>query len=110
VSIPKVAWYKERQVKDISLGSMLILVLVKAITFNLNRLQDEFLLSNCIAVLLNLSPHTVNLHSYVSSRLVSVTVSCFKRYAALVKENNGQVEQEGDMSTMQGMHGEVSIC
>lgn len=108
VSVPKVNWYKERSMKDVSLGSMIVLVLIKAITFNLNRLQDEFLLSNCIAVMLNLSPHIVDLHPYVASRLVSVTASCFKRYSALVEENNGQVEQEGDLSSMLGMHGEVS--
>ena len=107
--VPKVKWYKERQIKDVSLGSMVILVMIKAITFNLNRLQDEFSLSNCIAILLNLSPHIVDLHPYVASRLVSVTVSCFKRYSTLVKENNGEVEREGDMSSLIGMHGEVSF-
>ena len=108
-TISKVTWYKERQMKEVSLGSMIIVVLLKAITFNLNRLQDEFLLSNCIAVLLNLSPHIVDIHPYVSSRLVSVTVSCFKRYAVLVDENNGQIECDGDMSSPLGMHGEVGI-
>ncbi|KAL3801110.1 hypothetical protein HJC23_002403 [Cyclotella cryptica] len=107
VSIPKVKWYKERHVKEVSLGSMIILVLIKAITFNLNRLQDEFLLSNCCAVLLNLSPHIVNIHAYVASRLVSVTVSCFKRYATLLSENNGEAEVEGDLSSPLGMHGET---
>ena len=107
-SVSKVTWYKERQIKEVSLGSMIIVVLLKAITFNLNRLQDEFLLSNCIAVLLNLSPHIVDIHPYVSSRLVSVTVSCFKRYAALVEENNGEIECDGDLSSPLGMHGEVS--
>jgi hypothetical protein len=107
VSIPKVKWYKEKQVKEVSLGSMIVLVLIKAVTFNLNRLQDEFLLSNCIAVLLNLSPHIIDLHSYVATRLVSVTVSCFRRYVTLVSDNNGEVESEGDMSSLLGMHGEV---
>ena len=109
VRVAKVKWHKERQIKDVSLGSMIILVIIKAITFNLNRLQDEFSLSNCIAILLNLSPHTVDLHPYVASRLISVTTSCFKRYSTLVKENNGEVEREGDMSSLIGMHGEVSF-
>lgn len=107
VLISKVKWYKERHVKEASLGSMIILVMIKAITFNINHLQDEFLLSNCIAVLLNLSPHIVNLHAYVASRLVSVTVSAFKRYVTLVAANNAETEVEGDMSTPLGMHGEV---
>lgn len=107
VNISGVKWYKERQIKEASLGSMLVLVLLRAISFNLNRLRDEFLLSNCCAVLLNLSPHIVDLNGYASTRLVSVTTSCFKRYSALVAENGGEVEEEGDMSTLLGMHGEV---
>ncbi|KAL7543130.1 hypothetical protein ACHAXR_012428 [Thalassiosira sp. AJA248-18] len=107
VSIQTVKWYKERQIKEASLGSMILLVLLRAITFNLNRLQDGFLLSNCCAVLLNLSPHISDLHEYVAHRLVSVTTSCFKRYATLLDENRGQTEVEGDLSTALGMHGET---
>jgi hypothetical protein len=107
VSIPSVKWYKERQIKAISLGSMIVVVLLRVVSFNLNLLQDEFLLSNCIAVLLNLSPHIAQLHKYVATRLVSVTTSCFKRYVALLDENGGIPEEEGDLSTPLGMHGET---
>ena len=108
VSIPAVKWYKERQIKAISLGSMILVVLLRVITFNLNMLHDEFLLSNCIAVLLNLSPHIVQLHKYVATRITFVTISCFKRYLALLAENGGIPEEEGDLSSPLGMHGEVS--
>lgn len=108
VSIPSVQWYKERQIKAISLGSMILVVLLRVITFNLNMLHDEFLLSNCIAVLLNLSPHIVHLHKYVATRITFVTTSCFKRYLALLSENGGIPEEEGDLSSSLGMHGEVS--
>lgn len=108
VSIPEVKWYKERQIKSISLGSMILVVLLRVITFNLNMLHDEFLLSNCIAVLLNLSPHIVQLHKYVATRITFVTVSCFKRYLVLLAENGGIPEEEGDLSSTLGMHGEVS--
>jgi len=107
VSIPSVQWYKERQIKAISLGSMILVVLLRVITFNLNMLHDEFLLSNCIAVLLNLSPHIVQLHKYVATRITFVTTSCFKRYLTLLAENGGVPEEEGDMSSSLGMHGEV---
>lgn len=107
VSIPSVKWYKEVRIKSISLGSMIVVVLLRVVSFNLNLLQDEFLLSNCIAVLLNLSPHTVQLHKYVATRIVSVTTSCFKRYVALLDENGGIPEEEGDLSTPLGMHGET---
>ena len=110
VSIPEVKWYKERQIKSISLGSMILVVLFQVITFNLNILHDEFLLSNCIAVLLNLSPHIVQLHKYVATRITFVTISCFKRYLVLLAENGGTPEEEGDLSSPLGMHGEVSQC
>jgi hypothetical protein len=108
VSIPSVKWYKERQIKTISLGSMILVVLLRVVAFNLNLLHDEFLLSNSIAVLLNLSPHIVQLHKYVATRIVSLTTSCFKRYLALLDENGGILEEEGDLSSTLGMHGEVS--
>ena len=108
VSAPALKWYKERKLKEASLGSMILLVLLRAITFNLNQLQDAFLLSNCCAVLLNLSPHIIDLNDYFSNRLVSVTTSCFKRYTALVAENGGIEPEEGDLSTLLGMYGEVS--
>ena len=110
VRVPKsaVKWYKELH-KEVSLGSMILLVLLRSISFNLNRLHDEFLLSNTCAVLLNLSPHIVDLNDYyVASRLISVTTSCFKRYVILLAENGGEPEFEGDVSSLLGMHGEVS--
>jgi hypothetical protein len=103
-----VVWYKERHIKEASLGNIILLVVLRAISFNLNRLHDEFLLSNCCAVLLNLSPHTLIQDYYVATRLISVTTSCFKRYSALLAENHGEPEMEGDLSTLLGMHGEVS--
>ena len=110
VTVPNssVKWYKEKKIKDASLGSMILLVLLRATSFNLNRLQDAFLLSNCAAVLLNLSPHAVNLNDYVATRLISVTTSCFKRYATLLAQNGGEAEIEGDLTSLLGMHGEVS--
>lgn len=107
VSMKAVVWYKERHIKEASLGSMILLVLLRAISFNLNRLHDEFLLSNCCAALLNLSPHTLIQDYYVATRLISVTTSCFKRYATLLAENRGEPEIEGDLSTSLGLHGEV---
>ena len=108
-SISSVVWYKERKLRDISLGSLIVLSLLRSITFNLNRMQDPFLLSNCCAVLLNLSPHMVELHSYASMRLASVLTGCMKRYTVLVSKNGGKPADEGDVSSVIGMHAEVRI-
>ncbi len=106
-NIPVVTWYKERNLKNISLGSLIVLSLLRCISFNLNRMQDPFLLSNCCAVLLNLSPHIVNIHSYAAMRLASVLVSSMKRYTVLVMKNGGRAAKEGDVSSVLGMYAEV---
>ncbi|KAL9182779.1 hypothetical protein ACHAXT_004058 [Thalassiosira profunda] len=107
VAATSVKWYKEKRIKETTLGSMLLLVLLRAVSFNLNRLQDAFLLSNCCAVLLNLSPHISDIGEYAANRLVSVTSSCFKRYTQLVAECGGTEPEEGDYSSLVGMHGET---
>jgi hypothetical protein len=84
VTVITVPWYKERSLKGINLGSVIILTLLRALIFNLNRLSDVFLLNNCCAVLENLSPSVADLHEYAAMRLVSVTVLLMKKHAKLV--------------------------
>jgi hypothetical protein len=106
-NIPTVDWYKERQLKNISIGSVLILSMLRCITFNLNRMNDPFLLSNCCAVLLNLSPHVVELNSYTALRLVAVLIATMKRYTILVMKNGGKPAEEGDVTSTLGMYAEA---
>lgn len=107
VVVPRVLWYRERQLRDVNLGSVLLLTTLRAITFNLHRLKDPFLLSNCCAVLLNISPHVCGLHSYAAMRLASVTVSCMKRYVVECGKNSGKPAEEGDVLSSLGMYGET---
>jgi len=102
--LPTVPWYRERQFKDVTLGSLLLLTLLRSITFNLNRLQDAFLLSNCCAILMNISPHIVNLHDYAAMRVAFVTIATLKKYSLIVARNDGNEE---DLNTPMGMYGEV---
>lgn len=106
IIIPRLTWYKEKNLRDISLGSSLILTLLRMLSFNLKRLHDVFLLSNCCAVLMNLSSSMVDLHDYAAMRLVSTTINCMKRYTALYIEN-GRADDE-DMSSPLGMYSEVT--
>ncbi|EJK49172.1 hypothetical protein THAOC_31980, partial [Thalassiosira oceanica] len=101
-----VKFYKELP-QGASLGAAILAVLLRTISHGLEQLQDAFLLSNCFAVLLNLSPHIYGIDPYVANRLVSVAAVTFKRYAVLIAENGGQLEVEGDVSTPIGMHGET---
>ena len=106
VMVLSVPWYKERYLKEISLGSVLILALLRSLAFNLNRHNDTFLLSNCCAVLMNLSSSIVELHDYAAMRLVSLTLSSIKRFLALRKQNPDN--DEDDLTTTTSMHGEAS--
>lgn len=106
VMVTSVPWYRERNLKEITLGSLLMLTLLRSITFNLNRLQDAFLLSNCCAVLMNLSPNVVQLHEYAAMRLVAVTISSLKKYSMHLARNDGK--DSDDITTPVGMYGEVS--
>lgn len=99
-----VPWYRERNFKNVTLGSLLLLTLLRSITFNLNRLQDVFLLSNCCAIMMNISPHIVNLHDYAAMRLTFVTIATLKKYSLIVARKDGNEE---DLSTPMGMYGEV---
>lgn len=107
VIVPRVPWYKERHMKDVSLGSVLLLCLLRSLTFNLNRIRDAFLLNNCCAVLMNLSPAVSDLHEYAAMRLVSITVSSMKRYRAL-RSDKPDMNEEEDPSDPSSMHGEAS--
>ena len=51
----------------------------------------------------------VELHSYASMRLASVLTGCMKRYTVLVSKNGGKPADEGDVSSVIGMHAEVRI-
>jgi hypothetical protein len=106
VVVHNVPWYKERNLKTISLGSIIVLSVLRSLTFNLNRLEDPFLLNNCCAVLLNISPSIVELHEYTAMRLMAVTVTCMKRYMELVQQHPDDDEEE--LSTPTAMHGEAT--
>jgi hypothetical protein len=106
VSIPIVSWYKERYLKDIRLGSVLILILLRSLTFNLTRQHDAFLLTNCCAVLMNLSSSMVDLYDYTAMKFVATTIAFMKRYMTLRQQNPNN--DDDDITTPTSMYGEAS--
>ena len=106
VAVPIVPWYKERYLKDIRLGSILILVLLRSLTFNLTRQHDAFLLTNCCAVLMNLSSSIVDLHDYTAMKFVTTTIAFMKRYLVLRQQNPNN--NDDDITTPTSMYGEAS--
>ena len=107
VMVPVVPWYKERNLKDISLGSVLLLTLLRCLSFVLYRQPDAFLLSNCCAVLMNISSSVQDLHDWAAMRLVDSTVSTLQRYVQLRRDMETN-EDEDDITTPVGMYGEAA--
>lgn len=79
--------------KNINMGSLIVLILLRLITSNLNRLHDEYLLSNTLAVLLNLKPHVRDMHPYAAIRTVQVMVDTMKRFASAKDDERGPYEE-----------------
>ncbi|GAM19817.1 hypothetical protein SAMD00019534_029920 [Acytostelium subglobosum LB1] len=83
--IHQVLWYKERLLKDISLGGLLMVVLIKSILFNLSKLRDVNLHMNCLAILANLSSNIAQIHPYPATRLVKLLEVLTHRFIKLKK-------------------------
>lgn len=67
---PTPLWFTDRVVKNISLGGLAVLVLVRIISLNLSVYRDLHIQETCLAVLGNLCSRSVNMHSAVAQRLV----------------------------------------
>ncbi|KAF0302011.1 Dymeclin [Amphibalanus amphitrite] len=74
-------WFTERSVTDISVGGLIVLVLVRAIQFNMNNTRDKYLHTNCLAALANMSAEFRQLHPFVCQRLVSLLEQLSRRHS-----------------------------
>ncbi|KAM6901698.1 dymeclin [Lycodopsis pacificus] len=86
VVLKNVSWYSERTLTEISLGSLLILVVIRTIQFNMTRTRDKYLHTNCLAALANMSAQFRCLHQYAAQRIISL-------FALLSKKHNKVLEQ-----------------
>ena len=77
-------WYTERALSDVSLGGILILVVIRTIQYNMLKMRDKYLHTNCLAALANMSSQFKNLHPYVSQRIVSMFEALAKKHTRLV--------------------------
>jgi len=80
-------FYYEKQaglvnLDKITLGSLLILVIVRTIQYNLSRVKDKYLHTNCLATLANMSSRVRNIHRHASQRLLTLLVILIKKHEA----------------------------
>lgn len=81
-------WYTERNLTEISLGGLLILIVIRTIQYNITRMRDKYLHTNCLAALANMSSKYTNLHSYVCQRLNSLFGLLAKKHEKLLNQIN----------------------
>eukprot|EP00741_Cyanophora_paradoxa_P002013 tig00000525_g1952.t1 len=83
VEIAAVPWFKDRILTQVSLGSLCVIILVRTIQYNLTKLKDTYLHTNCLATLANMSPHFNNLHSYAAQRILVLFSMLASKYQKL---------------------------
>ncbi|XP_050572125.1 dymeclin isoform X3 [Cygnus atratus] len=84
--LKNITWYAERVLTEISLGSLLILVVIRTIQYNMTRTRDKYLHTNCLAALANMSAQFRSLHQYAAQRIISL-------FSLLSKKHNKVLEQ-----------------
>lgn len=83
ILLPSVPWYKDRLLNNITLGSLVFIVLLKSALQHFSHVNDLYLPTNTLAALANLAPQVVNLHPHASQRLVSLFCLLGRRYQKL---------------------------
>lgn len=88
IPIRKLTWYTERALSEISLGGLLVLVIIRTIQFNMTRMRDKYLHTNCLAALANMSSKFNDLHPYVCQRINSLFNLLAKKRIKIINSLN----------------------
>ncbi|XP_048497320.1 uncharacterized protein LOC104906681 isoform X2 [Beta vulgaris subsp. vulgaris] len=99
--LPSVPWYKERRLNHTSLGSLMVIILIRTLKYNLCRLQDVYLHTNCLATLANMAPHVHRLDAYASQRLISLFHMLSRKYTKLAELQNDKMQID-KVNSMEG--------
>ncbi|KMZ75914.1 hypothetical protein ZOSMA_109G00040 [Zostera marina] len=90
--VPSIPWYQERLLTNTSLGSLMVIILIRTVKYNLSKLRDVYLHTNCLATLANMAPHVHRLSAYASQRLISLFDMISRKYTKLAERLNDKVE------------------
>lgn len=109
IPIKKLTWYTERSLSEISLGGLLILVIIRTIQFNMTRMRDKYLHTNCLAALANMSSKFYNLHPYVCQRINSLFNLLAKKRIKIINSLNTEPAKEIDNEKQSQIDPQVEI-
>ncbi|KAK7343616.1 hypothetical protein VNO77_12506 [Canavalia gladiata] len=91
-----VPWYKERLLHQTSLGSLMVIILIRTVQYNLSKLRDVYLQTTCLATLANMAPHVHRLSAYASQRLVSLFDMLSRKYNKLADRRDNKLLTKGN--------------
>ncbi|KAJ0681748.1 putative dymeclin [Helianthus annuus] len=90
--LPSVPWYQERLLHQTSLGSLMVIILIRTVKYNMSKMRDVYLHTNCLAALANMAPHVHRLTAYASQSLVSLFEILSRKYAKLAELKNDKMQ------------------
>nr|XP_054751775.1 dymeclin-like [Lytechinus pictus] len=98
--VKQVTWYTDRTITEITLGGLIVLVVIRTIQYNMTRMRDKYLHTNCLAALANMSSQFHSLHPYVTQRIVSLFELLIKKHDKIVEQlrASSAVEANGDLT------------
>ncbi|CDW58283.1 Dymeclin domain containing protein [Trichuris trichiura] len=79
------SWFLEHNVRDLSLGSLIIYTLIKIIRKNVFVLRDRYLQTNCLAALANMSSSFKDLPAFVCQKLIDLLEKLARRHSRFLK-------------------------
>jgi hypothetical protein len=100
--LPGVPWYRERVLRRISCGSLLVLLLARCVSAALAAPGggDVYLHTNCLAALANCAPHCAGLCGAAAQRLVSLFHALARRADRLAAAGHADADVFADLARL----------
>lgn len=89
------------RIHETSLGSLVVIILIQTVKYNLSKLQDVYLHTHCLVSLANMAPHVHRLSAYASQRLVSLFDMLARKYGVVSLCCLCNYAQAGSLSDVQ---------
>lgn len=112
-------WYTQSRLGDISLGSLIMLVLFRAINNSCGAssigTSDTFLHTNCLATIANLSPYAISAHPQTAQKFVGCIRSLYRRHVRMLEKinqsrNTHKSNHDEDVNYLQQLIGNNEQC
>jgi len=84
IQLKKVSWFTERSTNGLTLGGLLISIILRTIQFNVVRMHDKYLHTNCLAALANMSSQFQHLNPSVTQRIISLFNLLSRKHSKLL--------------------------